>query len=195
MDLLSGEPSEDVMLTTRGAKRDKTSRFKADRRLDVFDDGKPIGQLVCDIAATQCSLTLHDNLYTLEFTDGQNDERLARLLAQHAKVGAKAAGKPFALKDSTGSVIALAKLVNAAFIVAHGDDTFVLRKPSSFSRPYHLYPTNGDQSLGSVGQKSFFNRSLHVDLAAEFHAAFRMFLLVLLLQIAMQKMSNLNAYN
>lgn len=107
----------------------------------------------------------------------------------------KVASKPFALKDSGGRVIGLAKLVKAGFIVAHREDTFVLRKPSSFARPYHLYPANSDQSLGSVGQKSFFNRSLHVDLAAEFDAAFRMFLLVLSLQIAMQKMSNLNAYN
>jgi hypothetical protein len=34
--VLSAQRSEDVMLTTRGAKRDKTSRFKVDRRLDVF---------------------------------------------------------------------------------------------------------------------------------------------------------------
>jgi hypothetical protein len=107
----------------------------------------------------------------------------------------KVASKPFALKDSGGRVIGLAKLVKAGFIVAHREDTFVLRKPSSFARPYHLYPANSDQSLGSVGQKSFFNRSLHVDLAAEFDAAFRTLLLVLSLQIAMQKMSNLNAYN
>jgi hypothetical protein len=184
------------MLTARGAKRDTTTRFKLDRHLDILDEGKPIGQLACDLGSTQAAFTIDDQSYTMEAVEAEPGEPLAELLRPHTEGRAKPASKAFALKDTTGHTQALAKQVKSSFVVAHTGTAFVLRKASLFSPPYLLYRTDGDQPLGSVGQKSFLNRTLHMDLPAELDAAFQAFLLMLALQLATQKAANnVGSYN
>lgn len=178
------------MLTARGAKRDTTSHFKLDRRLDILDDGKLIGQLACDLGSTQAAFTIDDQSYTMEAVEAEPAEPLAELLRQHTEGRAKPADKAFALKDTTGHSLALAKQVKSSFVVVHAGNAFVLRKASFLSPTYLLYRTDSDQPLGSVGQKSFFNRTLHMDLPAELDAAFQAFLLMLAVQLATQRAAN-----
>jgi hypothetical protein len=178
------------MLTVRGAKRDTTSRFKLDRRLDILDDGKIVGQLACDLGSTQAEFIIDDQSYTMAATEAGPDEALAALLRQHIEGRAKPADKAFGLKDTTGHTLALAKQVKSSFVVVHAGNAFVLRKASFFSPPYRLYRTDTDQPLGSVGQKSLFNRTLHMDLPAELAAAFQAYLLMLALQLATQRAAN-----
>lgn len=181
------------MLTARGAKRDTASQFKLDRRLDILDDSKLIGQLECNLSATQAALIVDDKSYTMEATEPGQDEPLAELLRRNADGRAKFPSKALALKDADGRTVALAAQVKSNFMAAHQSDAFMLRKASFFSPAYHLYRPNSDQPLGSVGQKSVFNRTLHIDLPAELDAPFRVFLLVLTLNLAMQRAAN--AYN
>lgn len=183
------------MLTARGAKRDTTSHLKLVRHLDILDDGKPIGQLACDMGSTQAAFTIDDRSYTMEAVEAVAGEPLAELLRQHTEGRAKPASKAFALKD-TGHTLALAKQVKSSFVVVHAGNAFVLRKASLFSPPYLLYRTDADQPLGSVGQKSFFNRTLHMDLPTELAATFQAFLLMLALQLATQRAANnVSTYN
>ena len=58
--------------------------------------------------------------------------------------------------------------VRETFAVSRGEESFTFRK---VSRPYHLYRQGSDQSLGSVGQRKFFSRTLHMNLPAEFERA------------------------
>jgi hypothetical protein len=175
------------MLTAHGAKRDTASQFKLDRRLDILDDGKLIGQLACDMGATQAALTIDDRSYTMAATAAEQREPLGELLHKAVDTRAKRPDKAFALKDADGDTRALAQRVKSTFMVAHEGTVFVLRKASFFSPPYNLYRTSSDQLLGSVGQKALFNRTLHMDLPAGFDAAFQVFLLVLSLHLAAQR--------
>ena len=54
-----------------------------------------------------------------------------------------------------------------------------------------LYRSGSEQSLGSVGQRKFFTRLLHMDLPDEFDRPFQVFLLVLLLGLTLQNMESL----
>ena len=96
----------------------------------------------------------------------------------------------YTLKDASGQVVALAEKTKRGVAVSHGDEGFVFRKPSFFSRPYHLYREGSDQSLGAVGQKKFFTTTLHMDLPAGFDRAFQVFLLALLLNLTMQALES-----
>jgi hypothetical protein len=171
------------MLTARGAKRGAASQFKLDRRLDILDDDRPIGQLSCDLGVTQAALTVNDKSYTMATAATDQPEPLAALL-RDADTRAKRVGTTLALKDAGGHTLALAQQVRSSFMVAHEGAVFTLRKGSFFSPPYLLYRSGSDQSLGSVGQKSLFSRTLFMDLPAGFDAAFQLFLLLLSLHIA-----------
>jgi len=183
------------MLTARGAKRDLASQFKLDRRLDLFDDGRLIGQLACDVGATQAALSVNDKPYTMAAAAAEQNEPLAELLQQAAASHAKRDGAALALKDADGHTRALAQRVKSSFMVAHEGTVFTLRKSSFFSLPYHLYRTGSEQSLGTVGQKSRFNRTLFMDLPADFDTAFQVFLLLLSLHIAMQRLGSQSTYD
>jgi hypothetical protein len=182
------------MLIASGARRDAARQFKLDRRLDIFDDGRSIGQLSCDLGATQAALTVNDKSYTIATTTADPHEPLAELLLA-ADTRAKRAGTTLALKDADGQTRALAQQVRSGFMVAHEGTVFTLRKGSFFSPPYLLFRSGSDQSLGSVGQKSLFSRTLFMDLPAGFEAAFRVFLLLLSLHVATQRAANQGAYN
>jgi len=183
------------MLTARGAKRDKTSRFKLSRRLEILDDGKPIGLLECNLGGTEADFRVNDTEYTIATVEAAQHEPLVELLRQNAGKRPKFTGKPLVLKHADGHIVALAALVKASFIVARQGETFELRKASLFNPSYRVHRTGNDQPLGSVGQKSLFSRMLHMELPAEFDAAFCAYLLVLALNLAMQRAASSNNYN
>src|SRR5690348_7339497 len=123
------------MLTARGARRDAASQFKLDRRLDILEDGRPIGQLSCDMGATQAALTVNDRSYTMAASAADPHEPLAALL-QAADARARRTGTMLALKDADGHTRALAQQTRSSFLVAHDGSVFTLRKGSFFSPPY-----------------------------------------------------------
>jgi hypothetical protein len=178
------------MLTTRPSKREGTPFSIHDLRYDILDEGKPIGALVYDRRDMRAALTLDGMAYRAEHSTDQQDERLYQTLIRVLAGGAKPPANPYALKDATGRVLALAEKTKQGFAVSRGEEGFIFRKPSFFSRPYHLYLGSSDQSLGSVGQKKFFTRTLHMDLPADFDAPFQVFLLVLLLNLTMKALEN-----
>ena len=183
------------MLTARGARRDAASQFKLDRRLDIFDDDRLIGELSCDMGATQAALTVNATPYTMASAAADEPGPLAELLQQAADAGGKRAGAALALKDAGGQTRALARQVRSSFMVAHEGEVFTLRKGSFFSPAYLLRRSGSDQSLGSVGQKSLFSRTLHMDLPSGFDAAFQVFLLLLSLNMAMQRAASQSSYS
>jgi len=182
------------MLTARGAKRDAPSHFKLDRRLDILDDGKLIGQLACDMGATQAALTVHDAAYTMAATATEQQEPLAALLHQAVDTRAKRPDQALALKDANGDTRALAQRVKSSFMVAHEGTVFVLRKASFFSPPYNLYRKGSDELLGWVGQKSLFSLTLYMDLPAGFDAPFQAYLLLLALNLAAERADSTSSY-
>jgi hypothetical protein len=180
------------MLVARGAKRDTTSRFKIDRRLEILADDKLIGELTCDLGATQGTLTLGATSFTFDSREADTDECLSQLLAKNAsKVKS---GKSLVLMDASGRVLGLARQVKSAFFVSNGQEAFELRKLSTFARPYHLYRIDSDRSLGWAGQRSFFGRTLEIDLPSEFDTEFQVFILVLSLHLAAERAAKVSTY-
>jgi hypothetical protein len=174
------------MLTARASKRKGTPFSIHDLRFDILDEGKPIGNLIYDKRDMRAALTLDGKAYRAEHATEQQDERLYQTLIRVLAGGEKPPTNPYAIKDASGQALALAEKTKQGFAVCCGDDSFAFRKPSWFSRPYHLYRAGSDQSLGSVGQKKFFTTTLHMDLPAEFDAPFQVFLLLLLLNATME---------
>jgi hypothetical protein len=175
-----------LMLTTRASKRQGTPFSIHDLRYDILDEGEPIGTLVYDRRDMRAALTLDGKAYTVRYSTDQHDEMLYQTLIRVLSGGAKPPANPYALKDADGQVLALAEQTKQGFAVSRGEEGFVLRKPSFFSRPYHLYRAGTDQSLGWVGQKKFFTTTLAMDLPAGFDAPFQVFLLALLLNLTMK---------
>ena len=184
--IVVGEP----MLTTRPSKRKGTPFSIHDLRFDILDEGRPIGTLIYDKRDQRAAVTLEDKAYTVERATDRPDERLYQALIRVLSAGAKPPANPHALKDAGGRVLGLAERMKKGFAVSRGDESFVFRKPSFFSRPYNLYRAGSDQSLGSVGQKKFFTRTLHIDLQVDFDAAFQVFLLVLLLNLTTEALES-----
>lgn len=178
------------MLTTRASKRKGTAFSIHDLRFDILDDGTPAGNLIYDKRDMSAALTLDGKAYTIGRATARPDERLYQTLIRVLAGGAKPPANPYALKDASGQVVALAEKTKRGVAVSHGDEGFVFRKPSFFSRPYHLYREGSDQSLGAVGQKKFFTTTLHMDLPAGFDRAFQVFLLALLLNLTMQALES-----
>jgi len=182
----SGNVFGGLMLTTRASKQKGTPFSIHDLRFDILDEDEPIGNLIYDKRDMRAALTLHGKAYMVERSTDQQDERLYQTLIRVLAGRAKPPANPYAIKDASGQVLALAEKTRQGFAVCRGDDGFAFRKPSWFYRPYHLYRAGSDQSLGSVGQKKFFTSTLHMDLPAEFDAPFQVFLLLLLLNATME---------
>jgi len=178
------------MLTARASSRKGTPFSIHDLRFDILDEDKPIGNLIYDKRDMRAALTLDGNTYTAERATDRSDERLYQTLLRVLAGGAKPPANPYALKDASGQVLAVAEKTKQGFSVSRGEEGFAFRKPSFFSRPYHLYREGSDQSLGAVGQKKFFTTTLHMDLPADFDRAFQVFLLVLLLNLTMQALES-----
>lgn len=176
------------MLTTRAAKRDKVGVFNTDLMLDILDEGKPVGSLVFDKKAMRAAITVDGKDYTVARVSEQHDERLYQALIRMMTGSEKPPPNPWALKDASGRTLALGERVKQSFAVSRGEESFSFRK---VSRPYHLYRQGSEQSLGSVGQQKFFSTTLHMNLPAEFDAAFQVFLLALLLGLTMQNLESL----
>jgi hypothetical protein len=178
------------MLTTRPAKRDKAAFFNTDLMFDILDEGNPIGSLVYDKKKLAASIALGDRSYTVARDRG--DEMVYQALIRVMTGGEKPPTNPWVLKDAEGRTLAMGEQVKQSFAVSRGEESFNFRK---VSRPYHLFRLGSEQSLGSVGQEKFFTRTLHMNLpAAEFDAAFQVFLLTLLLSLTMQQLDSGSSY-
>jgi len=178
------------MLTTRPGKRDKVGFLNTDLMYDILDQDNLIGNLVYDKKALRGSLTLGDQTYTVARTTDQQEERLYQGLIRMMTGGDKPPANPIALRNAAGETLALAEHAGQGFAVSRGGESFAFRKPSSSSRPFHFYRQGDDQSLGSVGQEKFFSRTLHMNLPKEFDPAFQVFLLILLLNLTMERLEN-----
>ena len=178
------------MLTTRAAKRDKASAF-GDLMFDILDEGKPIGSLVFDKKVLAAAIAVDGKDYSVARAREQHNEMLHQALIRVMTRAEKPPPNPWALKDAAGRTLALGERVKESFAVSRGEESFIFRK---VSRPYHLYRHGSDQSLGSVGQAKFFTRTLHMNLPAEFDAAFQVFLLTLLLSLTFENLESLSRY-
>ena len=178
------------MLTTRAGKRDKTSAF-GDLIFDILDEGKPIGSLVFDKKVLAAAITVDGKAHSVARAREQHNEMLHQALIRVMTGAEKPPPNPWALKDAAGRTLALGERVKQSFAVSRGEESFTFRK---VSRPYHLYRHGSEQSLGSVGQEGFFSRTLHMNLPAEFDAAFQVFLLTLLLSLTFENLESLTRY-
>ena len=179
------------MLTTRPAKRDNVGFFNTDLMFDVLDEGKPIGSLVYDKKKLGAAITLDGRSYIVARASDRHDERLYEALIRVVTGGSKPPPNPWALKDASGRTLAVGERVKESFAVSRGGESFTFRK---ISRPFHLFRPGSEQSLGSVGQEKLFTGTLHMNLPAEFDAAFQVFLLTLVLSLTMQNLERSSSY-
>jgi len=175
------------MLIARPARRDHLGAFNRDILCDIVEGEQPIGSLAFGIDTMRATITLAGQAYTAQRASEARAELLHEALIRAMKGGEKPRN-PWALKDDTGRVLALAERTYESFAVSRGEESFTFRKKG---RPYHLYREDSDRSLGSVGQQKFFTRLLHMDLPDEFDRPFQVFLLVLLLGLSLQNMESL----
>jgi hypothetical protein len=179
------------MLTTRSAKRGKASLFSGDLVFGILDEGNPVGTLVYDKKNLRATITLGDRSYMVARASERPDEKVYQALIRVLTGGEKPPTNPWVLKAEDGTALAMAERVKQSFAVSRGEESFAFRR---VSRPYHLFRQGSEQSLGSVGQEKFFSRTLHMNLPAEFDAAFQVFLLTLLLSLSMQNLENSSNY-
>jgi hypothetical protein len=176
------------MLTTRATRRDKSTFFNTDLMFDILDEGNQIGTLVYDKKTLAAAIKLGGRSYTVARAEDRHDERLYEALIRVMAGRDKPPTNPWALKDSSGRTLALGERIKQSFAVSRGGQSFTLRK---VKRPFHLFREGGEQSLGSVGQETFFTRALHMNLPRpEFDDAFQVFLLTLVLSLTLQDLEN-----
>lgn len=178
------------MLTTRALKREGDKLLSLDMRYEILEGGAPVGTLIFATKARQAEITLAGAVYQAARSSDKHDERLYQALVRVMTSNEKPPANPWLLKDAGGHVLALAERVKQHSAVSYNGDSFVLRKPSFFTRPFHLYRAGSDQSLGSVGQEKLLSSTLHMDLPAEFPPPVQCFLLVLLLDLTMQNLES-----
>ncbi len=179
------------MLIARPAKRDKSALFSNDLRFDVLEGAAAIGGIIYDKAHETAALTINNHAFAVRRASDRPDEKLYQALVRVMTGGEKPPPNPYALKDSGSQTLALAEQVKQGFVVSRGDESFTFRKGSS--RPFNLYRQGSDEPLGWVGQEKFWTTSLHMNLPDKFDAAFQVFLLVLLLNLTMQRLETLSS--
>ena len=157
------------MLTTRPTKREKGGPFARDMRFDVLDGERQIGTLAFDFIESTATLAFDGRSYAV------------------ARAGKKTTD-PWSLGDDTGTILAQALRRGERFTVSRGAENFLFRKRW---RPYHLSREGSEESLGLIGQKKFFTRTLSMELPPEFEPAFQAFLLVLVLGLSMDNLEAL----
>lgn len=182
------------MLTTRRDRQKRPSILDRTLRFEILDDGEPIGTLGYEMSRERAELALRGRSYSVEYVPSRRVEPIYKLLLRLAAGGDKPPPNPSLLRDADGRELASATRATRGFLIRRGDENFALRKPSLFSRPYHLYREGSRESLGSVGQQRFFTTKLHMDLPREFDAAFQVFLLVLLLNLTMENLESSGGY-
>jgi hypothetical protein len=94
------------MLTTRAAKRDKTSAF-GDLMFDILDEGKPIGSVVFDKKVLAAAITVDGKAYSVARAREQHNEMLHQALIRVMTGAEKPPPNPWALKDAAGRTLAL----------------------------------------------------------------------------------------
>ncbi|MBS0519016.1 MAG: hypothetical protein JSR90_10005 [Proteobacteria bacterium] len=180
------------MLTTRPSKRDKVGFLNRDLMYDLLEGDVPVGSLVYMPRTLSATIAIGDQKYSVARVSDRPDERLYQALIRIMTGSEKPPVNPWALKDEAGRTLALAEEVKRGFAVSRADESFSFRKGT---RPYHLYRDGHDRPLGSVGQATFFTRTLHMDLPAEFDPAFQVFLLTLLLSLTMKQLDSSSSYS
>jgi hypothetical protein len=181
------------MLTTRRAKRDRSTFFSTDLMFDILDQDAPIGSLVYDKKKLAATITLGGSVYTVARVSDRPDERIYQALIRVVTGGEKPPANPWALKDAAGRTLALGEQVKQQFAVSRGEEHFTFRK---VKRPFHLFREGSEQSLGSIGQEKLFTGTLHMNLPrAEFDVPFQVFLLALLLSLTMKNLENSTSYS
>jgi hypothetical protein len=178
------------MLTTRPLKRATDKFLSFDMRYEILDGEQAIGTLIFASKARQAEITLAGAVYQAARSSDKHDERLYQALIRVMTSNEKPPTNPWLLKDAGGHVLALAERVKQHYAVSYNGDSFTFRKPSFFTRPFHLYRAGSDQSLGSVGQAKLLNSSLHMDLPADFPPPVQVFLLMLLLDLTLQNLES-----
>lgn len=177
------------MLTARASKRDKANFFSNDLRWDILDGETPIGGVVYDRGPLNAALIVNGESFTAARVSDRPDERLYQALVRVLAGGVKPPPNPFALQDAAGGTLALAESAGKSFAVSRGEESFTFRKGAS--RPFNLYREGDDKPLGWVGQEKFWTTKMHMSLPAEFDAPFQIFLLVLLLNLTMQRLERM----
>jgi hypothetical protein len=174
------------MLTTRPAKRDRSTFFSTDLMFDILDHDTPIGSLVYDKKKLAATITLGGAIYTV--ARDRPDERVYQALIRVVTGGEKPSPNPWALKDSRGRTLALGEQIKQQFAVGRGADNFTFRR---VKRPFHLFRQGSEQSLGSVGQEKLLGAMFQMNLPrGEFDVPFQVFLLTLLLSLTMKNLEN-----
>ena len=174
------------MLTTRPAKRDRSTFFSTDLMFDILDHDAPIGSLVYDKKKLAAIITLGGSIYTV--ARDRPDERVYQALIRVVTGGEKPSPNPWALKDSGDRTLALGEQVKQQFVVGRGADNFTFRR---VKRAFHLFRQGNEQSLGSVGQEKLLGAMFQMNLPrGEFDVPFQVFLLTLLLSLTMKNLEN-----
>jgi hypothetical protein len=70
------------MLTARPTKRDKTNRFNLNLLFDVFDDDKPVGNVVFNKGPLTADITLGGKTYTVAHDTSGDDQPLYQALTR-----------------------------------------------------------------------------------------------------------------
>ncbi len=163
------------MLTAQLREHDRPGLFGQEFHYDILDDGTQVGGITHNRRTWRAAFTLDGRPYTLDLMMNEQTKRFC-----------------WPLQDASGEILAMAEpairtniLIDRGFVVSRGDQLFTFLEPfHSFisATPYHLYREGSDQSLGSVGQPTIYDRTLHVNLPAEFDRPFQVFLLALVVQ-------------
>jgi hypothetical protein len=177
------------MLAARPSKRTGSDRFANDLRFDIVDGETALGKVIYDRGKLTAAITLGEEAFAVERTVAVDDDRLYQAVARALTGAGKSARDGYELRDGDGRTLAVAQRDKQSFAVARGAESFTFRKGAS--RPFDLYRLGGDRPLGSVGQRKFWTTTLHMDLPADLEPPFQVFLLVLLLNVTMQRLERL----
>ena len=174
------------MLYLQPAKREKGTFFDRYLRYDICRDTVVIGTLAFDPRRLQAAITVAGTDYTVARQVERPKDRVYHVLLRLLTGRPKPPANPLLLSTATGDRLASAEQRWSRFSISHEGRQFIFRRPSLFSRLYHLYPQDKEVALGTIGQDKFFTRQLQMALPESFAPVFQVFLVVLLLDVTMQ---------
>lgn len=182
------------MLIARASKRDGIGLLDRQLRYDICEDDRLRGSLTFNPKERSGAIVVDGTGFTTARLSAQPEEKVYQAFFWLVSGAAKPPANPFALRDAAGQVLALVERAGQGFAVTCSldriEENFCLRRPGVLTRPFHLYRDGSDQSLGWVGQEKFFTRQLGMNLPASFAPAFQAFLVVLLLDLALQNLDS-----
>ena len=168
------------MLIARASKRDAATQFKFDARVDFILDGEAIGGLVYTIGRETAEITLRGAAYRMARERARTYELLFRMAVRVVRGQEKPGPNPIRLTDAAGRILASAEEAPRGTAISFGGERFAFRRRSVFSPRYDLYAENGEQPLGSAGQRSLFSTSLTAEFSPDLSELLQAFLLTLI---------------